>query len=157
MSDPTNPIPKPIQRPLSPHLQVYRLPLQALMSISHRASGAALALGTILVTAWLLAAANGEAAYNAMMALARHPIGMLILFGWSAALFYHMCNGIRHMVWDMGFWFKKEHATRSSIGVLIAAAALTACTWYCALNYAGGSDTQKAPVQEEQGGQTDGQ
>ena len=126
---------KDIQRPLSPHLQVYRLPLQALMSISHRASGAILFLGTILVTAWLVAAAMGEESYNTMMSVVSHPVGTVALFGWSAALFYHMCNGIRHMFWDMGFLFKQQNATRSSVIVLIAATILTASVWLCAYNY----------------------
>ena len=121
--------PEKIQQPLSPHLQVYRLPLQALMSISHRASGAALAIGTLLVTAWLVAAASGEETYNIMLGFVQHPIGILMLFGWSVALFYHMCNGIRHMIWDMGFWFSKDKAHNSSLGVIFFAFLLTLAVW----------------------------
>lgn len=128
MSDMMNKTP----RPLSPHLQVYKLPLTALMSISHRATGAGLAIGTILVTAFLLAAATGEAEYDFVMGLANTTIGTIILFLWSAALYFHMCNGVRHMFWDMGKNFNKAKAMRSNYYVLLAAAALTALTWVVA-------------------------
>lgn len=117
------------QRPLSPHLQVYRLPLTALMSISHRATGAGLAIGTILVTAFLIAAATGEAEYNFVMDLATSTLGTIILFLWSAALYFHMCNGIRHMFWDIGKNFNKKCAHKSNFYVLAFAFLLTAGTW----------------------------
>lgn len=120
------------QRPLSPHLQVYRLPLTALMSISHRATGAALVLGTILVAAFLIAAAGGEAQYNFVMSIAMHPLGKIVLFFWSAALYYHMCNGIRHMIWDTGCMLRKDTAMRSNYVVLVSAATLTVLTWAAA-------------------------
>jgi len=118
-----------VQRPLSPHLQVYKLPLTALMSISHRATGAALAVGTILVTAFLLAAATGKAEYDFVMGLATSPIGTVILGLWSFALYFHMCNGIRHMFWDIGKNFDKAGANRSNYYVIFSAIALTAVTW----------------------------
>jgi len=124
-----------IQRPLSPHLQVYKLPLTALMSIMHRITGAGLAVGTILVTAFLIAAAMGEAEYNAVMELASHPIGKVVLFLWSAALYFHMCNGIRHMFWDIGKNFTKAGSQRSNFYVLAAALALTIGTWVCSCTY----------------------
>ncbi len=134
MSDTT----KKVKRPLSPHLQVYRLPLTALMSISHRATGAGLAIGTILVTAFLLAAAMGEAEYNFVMGLATSLPGKVILFLWSAALYFHMCNGIRHMFWDIGKNFNKAKAMRSNYYVLFGALALTVFTWaYACGSYAG--------------------
>lgn len=128
-------ITQPSKRPLSPHLQVYKLPMTALMSISHRASGVILALGTILVTAVLIAAATGEAEYNFVMGLFASLPGKVVLFGWSLALYYHMCNGIRHLFWDMGYLFKLANAKASGFVVLITAAALTAGTWYCAYNF----------------------
>jgi len=127
-----------VLRPLSPHLQVYRLPLSALMSISHRITGAGLAVGTILVTAFLFAAASGEAQYNFVMGLATSTFGQIILFLWSAALYFHMCNGIRHMVWDTGNCLNKDKAMRTNYYVLAAAALLTLSTWACAyMRYAG--------------------
>ena len=87
-------------RPLSPHLQVYRLPLPALMSISHRASGVVMSTGTLLVALWLVMLAAGEVTFNLAQQFVSHPIGKLVMFGYSMALFYHACNGIRHLFWD---------------------------------------------------------
>ena len=87
-------------RPLSPHLQVYRLPLPALMSISHRASGVVMSTGTVLVALWLVMLAAGENTFNLAQQFVSHPIGNLVMFGYSMALFYHACNGIRHLFWD---------------------------------------------------------
>ena len=87
-------------RPLSPHLQVYRLPLPALMSISHRASGVVMSTGTVLVALWLVMLAAGENTFNIAQQFVSHPIGKLLMFGYSMALFYHACNGIRHLFWD---------------------------------------------------------
>ncbi|MGH1402662.1 MAG: succinate dehydrogenase, cytochrome b556 subunit [Alphaproteobacteria bacterium] len=123
---------KKVQRPLSPHLQVYRLPLTALMSISHRITGAGLAVGTILVAAFLIAAATGETQYNYVMGLAGTMPGKIILFLWSAALYFHMCNGIRHMFWDIGKNFNKAKAMRSNYYVIFAAIVLTVGTWVIA-------------------------
>ncbi len=125
--------PTPLRaRPLSPHLQVYRLPMTALMSITHRATGVALVAGTALIAWWLAAAALGEEAYNIAMGYAQTPVGTFILFGWSIALFYHMCNGIRHLIWDMGFLFKLRNAAIANWVVLFATAGLTALTWWYA-------------------------
>ncbi len=121
-----------VKRPLSPHLQVYKLPLTALMSVSHRATGAGLAIGTILVAAFLIAAASGEDSYNMVMNVATSVPGQIVLFLWSAALYFHMCNGIRHMFWDMGKNFDKKSANRSNYFVLIMAFLLTGVTWYAA-------------------------
>ncbi len=123
---------KKVQRPLSPHLQVYRLPLTALMSISHRITGAGMAVGTILVAAFLIAAATGETQYNYVMGLAGTMPGKIILFLWSAALYFHMCNGIRHMFWDIGKNFNKAKAMRSNYYVIFAAIVLTVGTWVIA-------------------------
>lgn len=117
------------QRPLSPHLQVYKLPLTALMSITHRITGAALSVGTLLVAAFFIAAATGREEYDFVMGLATSTIGMVILFLWSAALYFHMCNGIRHMIWDIGKNFDKASAMRSNYYVIAGALALTVGTW----------------------------
>lgn len=123
-------------RPLSPHLQVYRLPVTALMSISHRLSGAVLVLGTLLFAAWLIAAATGPEYYYMVMGWAQTGLGTLILFGWSVALFYHMCNGIRHLLWDAGWFLSKRGAATGNLLVLLATALLTAAVWLCACWYA---------------------
>lgn len=123
------------KRPLSPHLQVYKLPMTAILSILHRATGAALAVGTILVAAFFIAAASGEDHYNFVMGLATSLIGQLVLFAWSAALYYHMCNGVRHLVADTGRLLTKKSSRAANFVVLIAAATLTVATWLCAINY----------------------
>lgn len=120
-------------RPLSPHLQVYRLPMTALMSILHRITGAALAIGTILIIAVLLAAATGEEAYNGVMGFAGSWFGLILLFGWSVALFYHSFNGIRHLFWDMGYLFKIKNAEMAGFIVLGATALCTLIVWIAAL------------------------
>jgi len=118
-----------VKRPLSPHLQVYRLPLTALMSIMHRVTGAALALGTIIIAAFFLAAASGEESYDMVMRAADTVGGKVILCLWSAALYYHLCNGIRHMFWDTGRFLEKDQANRTNYAVLMVAFMLTAGTW----------------------------
>ena len=87
-------------RPLSPHLQIYRLPLPALMSISHRLSGVVLSTGTIFVAVWLMMLAAGETSFALAQSVVGHPLSQLVLFSYSVALFYHACNGVRHLFWD---------------------------------------------------------
>lgn len=120
------------KRPLSPHLQVYKLPLTALMSISHRATGIALIIGTLLVAAFFIAAAAGEQYYNIVLDYAETPLGKAALIAWSAALYYHMCNGIRHMIWDTGHLLSKKASMTANFVVLTSAALLTIGTWILA-------------------------
>ena len=117
------------ERPLSPHLQVYRLPMTALMSILHRATGAALAVGTILVFAVLVAAAMGQQEYSTVMYCVRSVVGQVFLLGWSFSLMYHMFNGIRHLFWDMGYLFELEKTRISGYIVLLFSLASTALIW----------------------------
>ena len=118
--------------PLSPHLQVYKLPLTAILSITHRVTGVGLALGTILVAAFLIAAATSEQHYNVVMAIADSMIGTLILFAWSLALYFHMFNGMRHMFWDSGKFLQKDQAMRTNYIVLLFAVCATGLTWFFA-------------------------
>lgn len=117
------------KRPLSPHLQVYKLPLTALMSISHRLTGIALIFGTFIVAGFFVAAASGEQYYNIMLDYAETIYGRVILIAWSAALFYHMCNGIRHMIWDTGNLLSKKASMNANYVVIVMAALMTAGTW----------------------------
>jgi succinate dehydrogenase / fumarate reductase cytochrome b subunit len=116
-------------RPLSPHLQVYRLQWTMLLSFSHRITGIGLAVGTLLLVYWLAAAAAGPEAFATAQALVGSVIGRLLLFGWSFALFYHLCNGIRHLAWDAGFGFELDSAYRSGLVVLAASVVLTLLSW----------------------------
>lgn len=127
-------IDKKIKRPLSPHLQVYRLPITALMSISNRIAGVSMIFGIFMLLWLLTGAAIGPDSYKYFMDFASSTIGKIMIFGWSVALFYHMCNGIRHLIWDTGLMFDKNIAEKSGYIVILAAIILTIVTWYCALN-----------------------
>lgn len=116
-------------RPLSPHLQIYRLPLAALLSISHRISGVGLTIGTLLLTWWVASAAYGPEAYDAFAAFIGSPIGYLLLFGFSVALFLHLCNGIRHLFWDAGRNFEIADTRRTNTFVIAGTVVLTVVTW----------------------------
>lgn len=117
------------ERPLSPHLQAYRMQLNMVQSILHRITGYALAVGTLMVVWLLLAAAYGEGAYAFFMNFAASPIGMILWLGWSVALFYHLFNGLRHFIWDMGGLFDLKQARIGGYVVLILTALMTAWVW----------------------------
>ena len=116
-------------RPLSPHLQIYRWQITSVLSILHRWTGLVLALGTLLLVYWLIAAAMGPTEFAAAQACLGSFLGRLLLFGWTLALFYHLANGIRHLFWDMGLGFELKTVTISGWLVLIATLVLTAVAW----------------------------
>lgn len=120
-------------RPLSPHLQIYRWTLTMTMSILHRATGIALAIGTLMVIWMLVAAATGEESWNQFHEFSTSPLGALMLFGWTIALFYHMFNGVRHLFWDMGKGYEIKTANTSGVIVLLATALVTAVVWFSIL------------------------
>lgn len=120
-------------RPLSPHLGIYDLPVTAKLSILHRGTGAALSAGMILLVIALVAAANGESSWNTMQGFLSSWFGYLVLFGFTATLFYHFCNGIRHMMWDLGKGLEKHEVNKSGPIVLAATGVLTCLTWVIAL------------------------
>lgn len=117
------------ERPLSPHLQIYRPQLTSVMSISHRATGILLALGLIVLTYWLLAAAAGPGAFDTAQAVLGSWIGRVLLFFWSFAVFYHLCNGIRHLVWDTGHALDLDPVYTGGYLAVVAAIVLTLITW----------------------------
>ncbi len=121
------------RRPLSPHLQVYRPQITSVLSVLHRATGIALAAGTLQLVAWLVAAATSPAAYRGVAGFIGSPFGLLLLFGWSVALIYHLLNGIRHLVWDAGLGFEKDEYHRSGMAVVIGTGALTVAVWLVGL------------------------
>ena len=121
-------------RPLSPHLQIYRLPLLAILSITHRITGVALSVGTLLLVYWLGSAAYGPDAYAQALTIIGSPIGLVALFGWTAALYYHAANGIRHLFWDTGKNFELPKAYNSGYVVLAVTAILTVVTWAIGLS-----------------------
>jgi succinate dehydrogenase / fumarate reductase cytochrome b subunit len=116
-------------RPLSPHLQVYKPQITSVLSITHRATGIALGVGTLLLVWWLVAAAAGPGPFAVAQGFIGSWIGRLLLFGWSWALFFHLCNGIRHLCWDAGYGFDLPTVTRSGWTVVIASGVLTILAW----------------------------
>jgi succinate dehydrogenase / fumarate reductase cytochrome b subunit len=118
-------------RPLSPHLGIYRWQLTMTLSILHRATGIALAVGTILVVAALLALAAGPDPYAKVRAFCASPFGLFLLFGWTWSLCFHLCNGIRHLGWDAGWGFEIPRAYLTGWIVVIASLLLTIAIWTC--------------------------
>ena len=116
-------------RPLSPHLQIYRWQLTSVLSILHRASGVWVSAGAVLLVWWLVAAASGPRAFAAIAGVIGSWFGLLLLFGWTASLFYHLCNGIRHLVWDTGHALDLRSTYLGGWIVVAAAAALTVLAW----------------------------
>jgi succinate dehydrogenase / fumarate reductase cytochrome b subunit len=119
--------------PLSPHLQVYRFPLTVILSITHRITGALLGLGVLLLLYVLVAAAAGEQSYQNAHALVSSWLGQLLLFLWTFALFFHFCNGIRHLLWDVGYGLDREVVDKTAYVVLIVSVVLTLLIWFVAL------------------------
>ncbi|MEO3435401.1 succinate dehydrogenase, cytochrome b556 subunit [Inquilinus sp. CAU 1745] len=116
-------------RPLSPHLQIYRPQISTVLSILHRATGIALAAGTLLLVYWLAAAAAGPEAFGAAQSLVGSFLGRLCLFGWSFALFFHLANGVRHLAWDAGWGFELPVMAKTGWTAVIAAGVLTLVAW----------------------------
>ena len=117
-------------RPLSPHLQVYRPQITSVLSISHRISGVFMAAGLVVLVYWLSSLAGGPAAYaDALAVIGSWPV-QLLLFGWTLAFFYHFLNGIRHLIWDTGRGFEIHQVASSGKVVVIAAAVLTLLFWF---------------------------
>ncbi len=125
------------QRPLSPHLQVYRPQLTMVFSITHRLTGVALSIGSLLLTWWLLAAAAGPEAFGTAQAFLGSWFGQLVLLGFSFSLFYHLCNGVRHLVWDSGHLLEIESVYRSGWIMLGTSVGLTIVAWTVALAVGG--------------------
>ena len=116
-------------RPLSPHLQIYRWYLTMALSIGHRVTGIAMAGGLFLLTWWLRALASGPEAFATVEAVKDSPLGVLVLFGYTLVAFYHMGNGVRHLVWDAGYGFDTRVAAHSGLAVLAFAGAMTILVW----------------------------
>jgi len=121
------------ERPLSPHLQVYRWQITMTMSILHRASGIALVVGAFALAWWLLAVAAGGDAYASAAACLASPFGKFVLMGFSLALVFHLLNGIRHLLWDIGWGFEIPEVYRSGYAVIGLTVVLTALIWFFAL------------------------
>ena len=122
----------PAERPLSPHLQVWRWHVTMLGSILHRISGVALYFGAFIVAAWAISLAYGPESYADYMGVMSSWFGRLVLLGMTGAAFYHLANGIRHLVWDTGRALNPKLADMTGIAVIVFAVLATAATWFAA-------------------------
>ncbi len=118
-----------IKRPTSPHLQIYKWGAHMTLSILHRASGVALGGGTLLLAWWLIALASGPDEYALFQTCMSSILGKTVLLGFTLALMLHLCNGIRHLFWDMGRGLDVETTARTNILVFLGTIILTALSW----------------------------
>ena len=124
---------KLVRRPLSPHLQVYRWPISMALSIAHRVTGAGLGLGTLLMTAWLVSAATSANGFESFQYFLGSAFGLLLLFGWTVALVFHLLSGLRHLWMDSGRGFEEKQYEHSGLAVLVGTGGLTAMIWLVGL------------------------
>ena len=127
----------PADRPISPHLQIYKPQLTTVMSILHRITGVGLVMGAAVLVAWLIAVAHGAAAFDTAQAIAGAWYGRLLLFLWAFALFYHLCNGIRHLGWDTGHGLDLKSVYLTGWIVVAASLALTIISFIAGYAYLG--------------------
>ncbi|ASJ72378.1 succinate dehydrogenase, cytochrome b556 subunit [Granulosicoccus antarcticus] len=120
-------------RPLSPHLQHYKLPLTAYLSVAHRAAGIINSVAIALLVLLIASAAGTPENYEFMSGIANSWFGKLAMFGFTLSLYYHMANGIRHLFWDVGHGFELETARKSGIACMAVAGVLSVITWMVAL------------------------
>jgi succinate dehydrogenase / fumarate reductase, cytochrome b subunit len=131
-------IKRTVERPLSPHLTIYRLQINMVMSIVHRITGGALYFGTLLLAAWLVAAAMGERQFAQVNQLFGHPLGILVLFGYSWALLHHMLGGMRHLLWDTGRGLDLRSVDILSWLTIVGSLTATVAVWAVGLSLRGG-------------------
>lgn len=117
-------------RPTSPHLQIYRLPLTGLISITHRITGVFLSAGLLLVVAVFYALSQGSESYVTMQVIMRFWLMKVLYWGFIYALYFHLCHGIRHLYWDLGEGFEPSHSLQYGLYELLLALALTVGTWF---------------------------
>ena len=128
---------QPTNRPLSPHLQIYKPQLTSVLSITHRATGVFLTLGSFLLIYWLVSLSMGPASYAQAQACFASWPGKLLLIGVTFSVFYHLCNGIRHLFWDAGLGFEIETVYRSGWAVVIVSCLATLVFWIVDLSSGG--------------------
>jgi succinate dehydrogenase / fumarate reductase cytochrome b subunit len=127
---------RPVHRPLSPHLQVYRPQLTSVLSILHRATGIALSVGALYLAIWVVYASASPKTYALFQAFNTSILGRLFLAGWLFCMFFHLCNGIRHLFWDAGYGFELKDAYLSGWIVVGVSAAATLVSWIVGLSLA---------------------
>ena len=120
------------KRPMSPHIQIYKMPITAKLSILHRGTGVVLFVGLLLMVWVLTAAASGVDSWQTIHHFLSSGFGKFVLLGFSFSLYYHLCNGIRHLIWDMGKELSLNDVHFSARIVLISSVLLTLLTWIMA-------------------------
>ncbi len=126
-------------RPLSPHLQIYKPQLTSLLSITHRGTGVFLSLGALLLCYWLLAVAAGPETYAKVSTYVAAWYGKIIIILFIFSLYYHLCNGIRHLFWDIGLGLEIKTTYQSGYVVVIASIILTLITCWLGMGAGGGT------------------
>jgi succinate dehydrogenase / fumarate reductase cytochrome b subunit len=121
-------------RPLSPHLSIFRPYVNMMMSILHRLTGAANYAGSLLLAVWLLAAATGDVAFDAVSAFLATPVGLIVLFGFTWSVIHHMLGGMRHFIWDFGRGFELRTVRALSWATLLGSLTLTGLIWWAGLS-----------------------
>ena len=127
----------PANRPLSPHLQIYRPQITSVLSILHRISGVGLGLGSLILAYWLISVAAGPEPFDLAQHLVGSPGGILLLIGWTFGLLFHFCNGIRHLFWDAGYGYELSTTYISGWVVIAISAVFTAGIWLSVLTAKG--------------------
>ncbi len=128
----------PTERPLSPHIQIYRPQITSVLSIVHRITGVALTFGTLFLTWWLVSAAYGPDAFATAQAFLGSIVGHLLLWGFTFAVFYHLANGVRHLLWDFGWGFELPQVRQSGVVMVAFAVVATLITLIAGYALAGG-------------------
>ena len=124
---------RPVHRPLSPHLQVYKPQLTSMLSILHRATGIALSVGALYLVIWVVFASASPRTYAMFQSFNMSIVGRIFLGGWLFCIFYHLCNGIRHLFWDAGYGFELKDAYRSGWIVVAVSLVVTVVSWIAGL------------------------
>jgi succinate dehydrogenase / fumarate reductase cytochrome b subunit len=119
-------------RPMSPHLQVWRWHITMAGSILHRATGIALYGGAVLLALWAASLAGGQGSFELYKGLLGSWLGKIVLFGLTFSIFYHMANGVRHLVWDVGKGFEPRTADMTGVAAIVFAAVVTVAIWVLA-------------------------
>jgi len=126
-------------RPLSPHLQIYKKQITSVMSILHRMTGIALMFGAVVLSYWLISATYGPESFQTAQAMLGSWFGRLVLFGLTFSLFYHLGNGVRHLGWDFGMGFELSQVRSTGIAVVVFSVVLTLLTWFAGYAMIGGA------------------
>ena len=124
---------RPVHRPLSPHLQIYKWQLTSVLSILHRMTGIALSFGALYLATWVIFAAASPRSYAMFQDFNVSIVGRIVLGGWLFSAFYHLCNGIRHLFWDAGYGFELKDAYRSGWIVVAVSLIATVVSWIVGL------------------------